>query len=371
MDDDHFLFPTSPSKPIATVATVTKTTASVTVNDNIEGTVERENNLSARRQEHSDDLLIKKGTSLQHITTGHHLQRSAVLNSTKFSPCTETVEKLRAFKFVKTSKSDRVNSKRPSDDTQSDLTPPPNKRRPVYNDITNREQNTGKIDATSQWDASADCNGPTFKQPSFNPRTRFTNARPSTHSVQSVGQSSKVTNDPPSTSTNGGISRTDPHCASTQSPMHVSTPTPSSLSTSVTTPVRRFCQPSNSPALLRTPTSGTGPVKHVAGSNVTTPITASSQSRFSTPQRSKYTMRTPTRGRQATPLVCTPTGSGMTTPISRSAAATIKRKFPGPAGLLPSLVHVHLSYTCMYVYTHVSVLSKWLPMPSSLVLVWS
>ena len=300
------------------------TTASNTASANVISTVER--------HEPGSNLSTNEGISPHTATTAPQLEPSS---HSKHSPCTKTVEKLRSFKFVKTSK-----SKRPSDNIQSDLTPPPMKRRPVCDDVTNREQNSSEITTHSEKNTSGDCVEPTFKQPSFNPRAHcFGIAKSSAPSTTvSVGQSSrfisKVT-DSPSTNRTTTLAQS---CVSTPT----CTPTPSSVAT---TPVRGLSHPkphSNSPSLLRTPTSRITPrnSQHVTGSNLHTPVgtVTSSQSRLTTPQRSKYIMQTPTRGRQATPLICTPTGSGVTTPISRSAATPIKRKFPGPAGLLPSLV---------------------------------
>ena len=248
-------------------------------------------------------------------TSGQSRPSSAHYPSTS----SKTLERLRSFKFVKTSsfsKSRSVHPKRPTTDTQSESIPPPSKRRPVCNVITNCEPigtSNGQDNGTTSQSE------PIFKQPSFNPRT-----------VGSSLPSTPVFTPSPSPS-----SSSESLSSSTTMNSRQAKSTPTLEGTCTNSAVRSVTHQSNDTMpLLRTPTLSSIE-QHVC---VSTPLSVvtNSQSKQTTPLASEH-MQTPTRGRQTTPLVCTPTGI-VATPISRTLLPTTKRKFPGPAGLLPSLV---------------------------------
>lgn len=246
------------------------------------------------------------------------LNQPSQSSSAEFSPSSKTIEKLRNFKFVKTSKSTaNSHSKRPMVDNQSELTPPPSKRWPVCNDVTNHEPISTKSTASDYDDTSTSGSQQiTFKQPSVHPpRTTLT----------SEGQRSEVTSKV--------TMRQKQNVASNSAPGigDISSSNSSSISASSGIP----------PNVPMTPTHSNAPPRSARLSTPLSTVT-NSTSRLTTPQIPSHMIQTtPTlaRGRQTTPLVCTPTGGVVTTPISR-AAVPIKRKFPGPAGLLPSLVGV-------------------------------
>ena len=266
----------------------------------------------------SDPSLIA-GASPHDTATSSKSSQLSQLSDSECSPSTKTLEKLRSFKFVKTFnlKSRSVHTKRPStSDDQSELTPPPNKRRSISDD------NSPPSDSVARCaDISKINSGSTFKQPSFNPRTSF-NSLTCTPSSQSERQSalhvgSKVTPIAHRSRTPDFVAS---HSQSIENSPMVVTGLPS-------TPTLSQCRASSMHGgMLSTPQS--------------TPNSSQSNARLTTPQRRAVadpTMQTPTRARQTTPLVSTPTGSGVTTPIAR-ASVPLRRKFPGPAGLLPSLV---------------------------------
>ena len=253
-----------------------------------------------------------------------------------FSPSTRTIEKLRSFKFIKTPnlKSKNVHTKRPpTSDDQSDLTLPPNKRRSIDDGSTNcipLSNSMASCDNISRINTGA-----IFKQPSFNPRTNFNSLSCTPASSQSEGQSSnmgaKVTQtvhqreSPGSTSSTANFTTSQPNWHQSNRSNNImvgslpSTPTLSNSTPHVSTSVHG--------GTLSTPQS--------------TPNSSQSKPILSTPQRAitDAAMQTLTRTRQTTPMVSTltETGSGVATPIVR-ASMPLKRKFPGPAGLLPSLV---------------------------------
>ena len=266
------------------------------------------------------------GASLCETAASSKSSRSSQSDS-DCSPSTKTLEKLRSFKFVKTSnlKSRSVHPKRPlTSDNQSDLTPPPNKRRSISDDDTNCDSpsDSGARSGNTQ-------SGPTFKQPSFNPRTSFNSLSYTPASFQSEGQCLRVSANVTSTllqrHTPGGtgsivnFKATQPSCHQS----NMSDPTAPS------TPILSNTVPHTS-AYVR---GGILSTPHC------TPNSSQPNATLTTPQRSvaDTPMRTPTRARQTTPLVSTPIGSGVTTPIAR-LSVLLKRKFPGPAGLLPLLV---------------------------------
>ena len=264
------------------------------------------------------------GASPHEMATNRKSSQSSQSDS-DCSPSTKSLEKLRSFKFVKTSslKSRSIHPKRPpTSDDQSELTPPPNKRRSINNEDTNCDSGDG----------CRTISGPIFKQPSFNPRTNFDSSSYTPSSSQSKDRSSSV--GPivaPIThqrQTPGGIHSvanfTASHCQSNSTDPATSLPSTPILSSSAPHTSTSICG-----GILSTP-------QHTLNSS-------QSSTRLITPQRAvaDVAMQTPTRARQTTPLVCTPTGSGMATPITR-ASVPLKRKFPGPAGLLPSLVFITL-----------------------------
>ena len=270
------------------------------------------------------------GLNTSSLTPSTHSSQSSC-GSTDSSTSSKTREKLRNFQFVKVSKSTSVHPpKRPSSDVQSDVTPPPSKRRPVCNDVTNcgpikcKNSTTGSDTSTAITHRDH-----TFKPPLFNPRVGLNSSAISSSSSityspsdPNKGQRPKVTTD---------RTQTKILCNSASS-----TRSDGTVYTPVATPSRS--SPNDLPSALRTPSRSSN--VSAPSSNVTsTPLSSSlsnSQRVLTTPQMPGHMMRTPTRGRQTTPLVSTPTGS-VATPISRGSVP-IRRRFPGPAGLLPSLV---------------------------------
>ena len=257
--------------------------------------------------------------------------QSSQSNSDCF-PSTETLEKLRSFKFVKTSnlKSRSVHTKRPpTGNDQSELTLPPNKRRSICNEDTRCDtpsNSQARRDTTSRINS-----GPIFKQPSSNLRTSFNSSTSTPTSSQSEGQSSsvgaKVTPNTHQRHTPRGACSITNFTASQPNHYHYNSSDPAAGLPS--TPIL-----SNS-----APQSSTNIYGGILSTPQRTPNSSQSSTRLTTPQRAvaNTVMQTPTRARQTTPLVCTPTGSGIAVPIAR-ASVPLKRKFPGPAGLLPSLV---------------------------------
>lgn len=271
---------------------------------------------------------LYKGTPPQEIASERKSGEQSQCHSDS-SPSTRTIEKLRSFKFVKTSnsKSNSIQPKRPPTyDNQSELTPPPSKRQSIHNDVTLNSDsaiNSGnRLDGTSS-------DEPTFKQPSFNLRASSTHIPTSS---QSRGQSLSV---------GARVIPTEP--------LHQKGRAPAGTRSNFSATQSNFWHQSNH----SDPTSSL-PSTPTLSSSVSYSDTRARSGDSSTPRQSSYqlmmistpqqrfmadpTMQTPpTRVRQTTPLVCTPTGSGMATPIAR-ASVPLKRKFPGPAGLLPSLV---------------------------------
>ena len=251
------------------------------------------------------------------------MNQPSQLSDSECSPSTKTLKKLRSFKFVKTSnlKSRSVHTKRPStSDDQSELTPPPNKRRSISDD-------SPPSDSVARCDDISKVNsGPTFKQPSFNPRTSF-NSLTCTPSSQFERQSAQCVG---SKVTSTAYRSQTPNFVASQSQSNESGPMV--VASLPSTPTLSQCHASSMHGgILSTPQS--------------TPNNSSqSSARLTTPQRrviADATMQTPTRARQTTPLVSTPTGGGVTMPIAR-ASVPLRRKFPGPAGLLPSLVRTQV-----------------------------
>lgn len=309
-------------------------------------------------------------------------QSSSQSGSLEHSPSTKTLEKLQSFKFVKISSSKPGSThpfkRPPTSNSQSDLTPPPSKRRPACNDVTNCEPITCLNDTSGHDSAPINQDRSTFKKPSFIPRTHLNSSTSSfAFSSPSISDSSEVSS--PVTinlfsspvgshqgqSSNAAISNSTRGMFSNEAAPSTGAHThtgslPNGLLSLTRTPTASqhtrggvaTCRPSLSRAVsdsqsrLGTPTLSSVASQSCSGVAPGTPLSTvtSSQSQMrltcTTPQTSEceHLMQIQTRGRQATPLVCTPTG-GVTTPISR-ASVPIRRKFPGPAGLLPSLVCV-------------------------------
>ena len=297
--------------------------------------------------------------TLGNLATSNSLKQSSSQHSSlEHSPSTKTLEKLRSFKFIKPKPVNTHPLKRPTtSDSQLDLTPPPNKRRPVCNDVTNCEPITCKNDTSSHDNAPIDQDRSAFKKPSFIPKTHLNssmafvssskvNSQISMNSFSSPlnshqGQSSAQVKS--TINTRGMFSNevatssathtgSQPNCPlpwtrTPTAPQHTQT----SLSQTVTDAQPRF----GTPSVVSRSCSGVAP-----STPLSTVTSSQPQTRLSTSQVSEHEcmMRTPTRGRQTTPLVCTPAGS-VATPTSRTSVP-IRRKFPGPAGLLPSLVCV-------------------------------
>lgn len=322
--------------------------------------------------------------SVGNLATSNPLKQSASQSSSlEHSPSTKTLEKLRSFKFVKIASSKPGNThpvKRPTTpDSQSDLTPPPNKRRPVCIDVTNCEPMN---DTSNHDNASIDQDRSTFKKPSFIPRTHLNSSMvsfpSSSPSSSDEIESSKVNSQvninlfsSPSSSHQGQRSNvaisaqvkstinmrgTFSNEVASSSAMHSGSqpnrPLPWTRTSTAPQQTCGACRTHLSRAVtdaqprFRTPNVVSQSLSGIAPSSPLSTVTSSQlQTRLSTPQMSEHElmMQTPTRGRQTTPLVCTPAG-GVATPISRTSVP-IKRKFPGPAGLLPSLVCVNLYST--------------------------
>ena len=314
--------------------TLQQTSTRITTANGIHVSVDRERESVGRGHESSAPLI--KGAPPQEIINQRKSSGPFQCVS-DCSPATKTIERLRSFKFVKTATS-KLNSSHPKRpptcDNQSGLTPPPSKRRSIHNDVTlNRDSAVDPGDrrhSTSNDDS-------TFKQPSFNPRMSSTHLP---YLSQSRGQSSNVSAKVVPTEhlhdKVGASVGAHSNFSTTQSnvchqPNHsdpiASLPSTPTLSSSVPHSDARAHS-----GALSTPRS-----KCTCSCSQSTTITTPRQRSMADPM-----MQTPTRVRQTTPLVCTPTGSGTAPPIAR-ASVPLKRKFPGPAGLLPSLV---CSYSC-------------------------
>ncbi|XP_064401292.1 homologous recombination OB-fold protein-like [Halichondria panicea] len=120
----------------------------------------------------------------------------------------------------------------------------------------------------------------------------------------------------------------------------INSPSCASSNKQFSTPRNRELHPLTSDKHFNTPTNSVPSSQHIPTSQERI-LTLSNVRDISTPQRSRSStpscFRTPL-SRQPTAMVCTPGGDACPPAVTRQPPHSARRRFPGPAGLLPSLV---------------------------------